>query len=44
MIEVTGPDKFAMRLFFDEQTHMPLLLSYLVYWVREMPTPSQKIW
>jgi hypothetical protein len=28
VIEVTGPDKFAVRLFFDKQTHMPLLLSY----------------
>jgi hypothetical protein len=27
-IDVTGPDKFAMRLFFDKQTHLPLLLSY----------------
>lgn len=28
VIEVTGPDKFAVRLFFDKQTHLPLLLSY----------------
>ncbi len=28
VIEVAGPDKLAIRLFFDEQTHMPLLLSY----------------
>jgi hypothetical protein len=28
VIEVTGPDKLAVRLFFDKQTHMPLLLSY----------------
>jgi hypothetical protein len=28
VIEVTGPDKLAIRLFFDKQTHMPLLLSY----------------
>ena len=28
VIEVTGPDKFTVRLFFDTQTHMPLLLSY----------------
>ena len=27
-IDVTGPDKFAVRLFFDKQTHLPLLLSY----------------
>lgn len=28
VIEVTGPDKLAVRLFFDKQTHVPLLLSY----------------
>jgi hypothetical protein len=28
VIEVTGPDKFAVRLFFDKQSHLPLLLSY----------------
>jgi hypothetical protein len=28
VIEVTGVDKFAVRLFFDKQTHLPLLLSY----------------
>lgn len=28
VIDVTGPDKFAVRLFFDKQTHLPLLLSY----------------
>lgn len=27
-IDVKGPDNFAARLFFDKQTHMPLLLSY----------------
>jgi hypothetical protein len=27
-IDVSGPDNFAARLFFDKQTHMPLLLSY----------------
>ena len=27
-IDVTGPDNFAARLFFDKQTHLPLLLSY----------------
>lgn len=27
-IDVSGPDNFAVRLFFDKQTHMPLLLSY----------------
>ncbi len=28
VLEVTGPDGFAVRLFFEKQTHMPLLLSY----------------
>jgi len=28
VIEVTGPEKFAVRIFFDKQTHLPLLLSY----------------
>jgi hypothetical protein len=28
VIEVTGPDKFVVSLFFDKQTHLPLLLSY----------------
>lgn len=28
VIEITGPDKFAVRIFFDRQTHLPLLLSY----------------
>ena len=28
VIDVSGPDKFAVRLFFDKQTHIPLLLSY----------------
>jgi hypothetical protein len=27
-IDVEGPDGFAIRLFFDKQTHVPLLLSY----------------
>lgn len=27
-IDVSGPDNFAVRLFFDKQSHMPLLLSY----------------
>jgi hypothetical protein len=27
-IDVNGPDNFAVRLFFDKQTHVPLLLSY----------------
>jgi hypothetical protein len=28
VIDVTGPDQLACRLFFDKQTHLPLLLSY----------------
>ena len=27
-IDVKGPDDFAVRLFLDKQTHLPLLLSY----------------
>ncbi|HEX2269712.1 MAG TPA: hypothetical protein VHH35_09265, partial [Pyrinomonadaceae bacterium] len=27
-IDVTGPDGFSVRLFFDKKTHLPLLLSY----------------
>jgi hypothetical protein len=28
VIDVSGPDKFAVRVFFDKQSHFPLLLSY----------------
>ncbi len=28
MIDVIGPDRFSVRLFFDKKTHLPLLLSY----------------
>ena len=28
VLDVTGPEKFAARLFFDKKTHLPLLLSY----------------
>lgn len=28
VIDVTGPDTFAVRVFFDKTSHMPLLLSY----------------
>jgi hypothetical protein len=28
VVEVSGPDKFAVRIFFDKQSHIPLLLSY----------------
>ncbi len=28
VIDVTGPDNFAVRLFFDKKNHLPLLLSY----------------
>lgn len=27
-VDVSGPENFAVRLFFDKQTHLPLLLSY----------------
>ena len=28
VLDVTGPDKFAIRIFFDKESHLPLLLSY----------------
>jgi hypothetical protein len=28
VIDVTGPEKFAVRLFFDKNSHLPLLISY----------------
>lgn len=28
VVDVTGPDKFSARIFFDKKTHLPLLLSY----------------
>lgn len=28
VIDVTGPDNFTVRIFFDKQSHLPLLLSY----------------
>ena len=28
VIDVTGPDNFSVRIFFDKQSHLPLLLSY----------------
>ena len=28
VIDVIGPDKLSIRLFFDKQTHRPMLLSY----------------
>ena len=28
VIEVTAPDNFAVRIFFDKKSHLPLLLSY----------------
>lgn len=28
VLDVTGPDKFSVRLFFDKQSHLPLLISY----------------
>ena len=29
MIDVKGPDNFAVRLFLDTQTHLPLMLTYM---------------
>ena len=28
VIDVTGPDNFSIRVFFDKNNHLPLLLSY----------------
>jgi hypothetical protein len=28
VLDVTGPDNFTVRIFFDKQSHLPLLLSY----------------
>lgn len=28
VIDISGPDKFAIRVFFDKKSHMPLLVSY----------------
>ena len=28
VIDVSGPDSFSVRVFFDKQSHLPLLLSY----------------
>jgi hypothetical protein len=28
VLDVTGPDNFAVRVFFDQSSHLPLLLSY----------------
>jgi len=28
VIEVSGPDNFSVRVFFDKSSHLPLLLSY----------------
>jgi len=28
VIDVSGPDNFAVRVFFDKQSHIPVLLSY----------------
>jgi hypothetical protein len=28
VIDVSGPDNFSVRVFFDKKSHMPLLLSY----------------
>ena len=28
VVDVVGPDKFSIRIFFDKASHLPLLLSY----------------
>jgi hypothetical protein len=28
VVDVTGPDRFSVRIFFDKESHLPLLLSY----------------
>lgn len=28
VVDVTGPDKLSLRIFFDKKSHLPLLLSY----------------
>jgi hypothetical protein len=28
VLDVSGPNKFAIRVFFDKESHLPLLLSY----------------
>ena len=28
VVDITGPDRFSVRVFFDKKTHLPLLLSY----------------
>jgi len=28
VVDVTGPDNFSVRVFFDQSSHLPLLLSY----------------
>ena len=28
VVDVSGPDNFAVRVFFDKNSHLPLLLSY----------------
>src|ERR1043165_2770456 len=28
VLDVSGPDKFFVRIFFDKQSHLPLLLNY----------------
>jgi hypothetical protein len=28
VLDVTGPDNFSVRVFFDKSSHLPLLLSY----------------
>jgi hypothetical protein len=36
VIDVTGPDNFAARLFLDAQSHLPLMLTYMAPEARMM--------
>lgn len=47
VIDVSGPDNFAVRVFFDKSSHLPLLLSYrgpkprVVTMTRQAGTPAK---
>jgi hypothetical protein len=41
VIDVAGPDNFAIRIFFDKKSHLPLLLSYRGPKPRVMTTQRQ---
>jgi hypothetical protein len=48
VVDVTGPDNFAVRLFFDKNSHLPLLISYrgpkprIVTMTRQAGSPQTK--